>query len=287
VVAADFNGDGKLDLATANQNGNNVSVLLGNGSGGFGTAIDTSVGLSPENLAVGDFNGDGKPDLAVLNTADGTVSILLGNGDGTFSASATPTVGTSPVGIAVGDFNGDGKLDLVVTDDGDNNVEVFLGKGNGTFGSGVTYTVGTGSKAPDAVAVGDFNGDGIPDLAVANFGDGTFSILLGNGSGGFGAPAVVSIGNPAASAPAAIVVGDFNGDGKLDVALADYGEDLVWTALGNGNGGFGTPSSRSVGDVSPVLPAALATGDLNGDGKLDLVVPNFNDGNFSILSGQP
>ncbi len=122
---------------------------------------------------------------------------------------------------------------------------------------------------------------------MANFGDGTFSILLGNGSGGFGAPSVVSIGDPTLSAPAAIVVGDFNGDGKLDVAVADNGEDLVWTALGNGNGGFGTPSSRSVGDVTPVLPVGLATGDLNGDGKLDLVVPNFNDGNFSILSGQP
>ncbi len=283
VVTGDFNGDGKLDLAVTNQISNNVSILIGNGSGGFTASGSAPAGTGPEGIAVGDFNGDGKLDLAVVNDGGNNLSILLGNGTGGFSSVAVkPGVGTSPLAIATGDFNGDGKLDLAVTNDGDGKVEVLLGNGSGGFGSGTVYTVG---NDPDAVAVGDFNGDGISDLAVANYNDGTVSILLGKGNGSFGAatPASFAVGSPATSAPSAIAVGDFNGDGKLDLAVADYGDDLVWIALGNGSGGFGAPGSVSTGSG----PQGIAVGDFNGDGKLDLATPNFNDGNISILSGQP
>src|SRR5437588_662056 len=115
VVRADFNGDGRLDLATANQGANTVSVLLGNGNGTFQPAQTSATGAGPASVAVGDFNADGKLDLATANQGDNTVSVLLGNGNGTFQAPSNISIGSPPTSVAVGDFNADGKLDLGVT----------------------------------------------------------------------------------------------------------------------------------------------------------------------------
>jgi hypothetical protein len=175
VAVADFNGDGKLDLAVANYNyPGTVSVLLGNGSGGFGAPTSYPVGANPHSVAVGDFNGDGIPDLAVANQFSNNVSVLLGKGDGTFLPAQSFPAGFSPNSVAVGDFNGDGKLDLAVVVFG--GVSVLLGKGDGTFLPAQSYA--TGSGFPSSVAVGDFNGDGAPDLAVASPYLNDFSILL-------------------------------------------------------------------------------------------------------------
>src|SRR2546427_5557743 len=142
VVAGNFNGDGKLDLAVANAGSNNVSMLLGNGDGTFKPALNSGV-LGPGSLAVGDFNGDGKLDLAVTNAG---VSILLGNGDGAFRAPVTYATGNSPSSVAVGDFNRDGKVDLAVANSGASNgvasVSVLLGRGDGTFNPAVNYSGG-------------------------------------------------------------------------------------------------------------------------------------------------
>src|SRR5215467_14580046 len=174
VVTADFNGDGRLDLAVSNYGDNSLSVLLGNGDGTFQAPQTTPVGTNPAQVVVGDFNGDGKPDLAVSSVANGTVSVLLGKGDGTFLPPLVAPVGANPWYFAVGDFNGDGKLDLAVSDYGcpldcnsspSNTVTVLLGNGDGTFLPAPSLTVGNG---PAGVAVGDFNGDGRQDLAVAN-----------------------------------------------------------------------------------------------------------------------
>jgi FG-GAP-like repeat/PKD domain/FG-GAP repeat len=181
VVVADFNGDGHPDLATASASDNNVSVLLGNGSGGFSPAIGSpfTVGRDPESMAVGDFNGDGHPDLATANLVGYSVSVLLGNGSGGFSAaSGSPfRVGSLPTSLAVGDFNGDGHPDLATVNRNENSVSVLLGNGSGGFSpaSGSPFTVGNN---PYSVAVGDFNGDGYPDLAVANREFSTVSVLL-------------------------------------------------------------------------------------------------------------
>ena len=174
VAVGDFNGDGKQDLAVANDgyvpNPSNVSILLGNGAGNFSAPTNFGVGIQPTSVAVGDFNGDGKQDLAVVNNGaafnnPSNVSILLGNGAGNFSAATNFDVGRVPQSVAVGDFNGDGKQDLAVANSVSSNVSILLGNGAGTFGGNNTFSVGTG---PFSVAVGDFNGDGKQDLAVAN-----------------------------------------------------------------------------------------------------------------------
>jgi FG-GAP-like repeat len=195
LTVGDFNGDGRLDLAVATSGGNTVAILLGDGDGTFGPPTAFAVGAYPESVVAADFNGDGKLDLAVSNFgADyyepGTISILLGNGDGTFQPQATySTGGLSPTALAVADFNGDGTPDLVVSDITKNDagyfceVAILLGNGDGTLQPAVVYPVGTPSSIPaftGVAAVGDFNHDGKPDLAVGS-GSATVSILLGNG----------------------------------------------------------------------------------------------------------
>jgi hypothetical protein len=186
VAVADFNGDAIADLAVADGGGNTVSMLLGNGDGTFQPARDFATGASPQSVAAGDFNGDGRPDLAVANNLDGgTVSVLLGNGDGTFQDASPFAAGLFPAAMAVGDFNRDGVPDLAVANSGNpgnfSTVSVLLGNGDGTFQAPQDFAVG---NVPVSVAVGEFNGDGIQDLAVAN-GGGNVSVLLGNGDGTF------------------------------------------------------------------------------------------------------
>src|SRR6266568_3185377 len=284
VVTADFNGDGKLDLAVSNYGDNSFSVLLGNGDGTFQPPRTLPIGTHPALVAVGDFNGDGKPDLAISSVGDNTVSVLLGNGDGTFLAPQVTPVGLNPWYFAVGDFNGDGKLDLAVADYGcpldctsspSNTVTVLLGNGNGTFLPGPSLTVGNG---PAGVAVGDFNGDGKPDLAVANLNDNTLSILLGNGDGTFQAPQTFA---GVGTKPYFVAVGDFNRDGKPDLAITNHLGNTVTVLLGNGDGTF-QPAQTFLVDSDPVY-ATVA--DFNGDGVQDLAVANLHALTISVLLG--
>jgi hypothetical protein len=317
VAVGDFDGDAKLDLAVANWGRNpadtpdfrgSVSVLLGNGDGTFQAAVNYSAGMHPVSVAVGDFNRDGKPDLAVANTeaaepsgyleARGSVSVLLGNGDGTFQPAVNYSVGTNPVSVAVSDVNGDGKPDLIVAAYGsspnyfDSSVSVLLGNGDGTFRPAVNYSTGPLTRS---LAVGDFNRDGKPDLAVANYGsnahnrtDTSVSVLLGNGDGTF-QPAV---NYKAGSLPLSVAVGDFNGDGKLDLVVGDNNDrGSVSVLLGNGDGTFqaavGSPFDPT--GATYYTPFSIAVGDFNGDGKLDLAVADDTAGNsapgVSVLLG--
>ncbi len=231
VVVGDFNGDGKLDLIVPN--GNTVTVLLGNGDGSFTPAATSSATLGnlPDSAAVGDFNGDGKPDLAVANYHDGTVSILLGNGDGTFTeAPYSPvTVGNGPRPIALVDSRGIGKLDLVTLNS--YTVAILLGNGDGTFQPPATI-VGTSSVPVGSFAVGDFNEDGIPDLAVGlgYYFFGTYynavSILPGDGTGAFGVTNNDG-GISLSFSPGYIAAADFNGDGIPDLAVANVSNNTL------------------------------------------------------------
>ncbi len=275
VAVGDFNLDGKLDLAAANNiASNNVSVLLGNGAGSFGTATFFGAGSQAVGVAVGDFNLDGKPDLVTANLASANISLLLGNGAGSFGTPSNFTVGTQPFALAVGDFNLDGKPDLAVANNSSGTVTVLPGTGGGSFGTATTLTVGTN---PRSLVVGDFNQDGKPDLAVANFFTNNVSVLLGNGAGAFGAATNFAVG----TRPQSVAVGDFNQDGKADLATANSSGNSVSVLLGNGAGSFGAASSFTVG----TSPFSVVVGDFNRDGKADLAAANGSSGNVSVLLG--
>ncbi|MGZ5546276.1 MAG: FG-GAP repeat domain-containing protein [Limisphaerales bacterium] len=269
VAKGDFNGDGKLDLAVANSSSNNVSVLSGNGSGGFGAATNFAVGNYPISVVTGDFNRDGKPDVAVANYAGNNVSVLLANAAGGFAAPTNFAVGTNPRSVVIGDFNGDGKLDLAVANTNSNNVSILLGTGNGGFSSATVFPVG---QSPFSVVVGDFNGDGKLDLAVANYASHNVSILFGNGAGSFAPASNVGLGNN--QSPLSMAVGDFNGDGKLDLVTANALFGNVEVLLGNGNGAFGPPTFFQM--IATLT--SLVTADFNNDGKLDLATGTASDG---------
>ncbi|MCA2572629.1 MAG: VCBS repeat-containing protein, partial [Microcystis sp. M42BS1] len=274
LTVGDFNSDGKSDLAVANLlYSNNVSVLLGTGTGSFGTATNFSVGSSPCSVTVGDFNSDGKSDLAVANADSNNVSVLLGTGTGSFGPATNFSVGISPRSVTVGDFNGDGKSDLAVANAFSSYVSVLLGTGTGSFGPATNFSVGSG---PIFVTVGDFNSDGKSDLAVANSGS-TVSVLLGTGTGSFGTATNFTVG----SVPTSVTVGDFNGDGKSDLATADRISSYVSVLLGTGTGSFGPATNFAAGNG----PVSVTVGDFNGDGKSDLAVANALSSNVSVLLG--
>ncbi|MGI9068895.1 MAG: FG-GAP repeat domain-containing protein [Pyrinomonadaceae bacterium] len=278
VGIGDFNSDGKRDLAVANFTSNNISILLGNGTGGFGAAATFLAATNPSAVAVTDLNSDSKLDLVVTNAGSDNVSVLLGNGAGGFGTPKNFFVGANPSAVAFGDFNGDGRTDLAVANADTNNVSVLSGDGLGGFAAPANFPVG---YTPLALALGDFNGDGIRDIAVANFfyddnGD-NISVLLGNGAGSFTrAPELYAGTNPTAIAAA-----DFNGDGKLDLAVVNTASYDVSIFLGNGAGGF---MDQTVFDVA-VSPTSIATGDFNSDGRIDLAVANGGSNNVSVLQG--
>ncbi|MBZ5658487.1 MAG: FG-GAP-like repeat-containing protein [Acidobacteriia bacterium] len=284
VAVADVNGDGRPDLLVANQCGDDpncggigsVGILLGNGDGSFQAAHSyESGGHAPMALAVGDVNGDGNPDLLVTNsciTEDhcdiGVASVLLGNGGGTFqTAQGYESGGQNATSIAVGDVNGDGRPDLLVANA--QGVAVLLGNGDGTFQAAHNYGSGAWS-----LTLGDVNGDAKPDLLVA---DGLLgvAVLLGNGDGTFQTARTYSSGG---SISRSVAIGDVNRDGRLDLLVAnecnggglcDHG--IVGVLLGNGDGTFQTALTYN---SSGLWPFSITVGDVNGDGKIDLLVTN-------------
>jgi hypothetical protein len=282
IATADFNGDGIPDIATANSDSNNVTIALGNGNGTFTpTSSSPATGTEPVSLVAGDFNGDGLPDLAVANASSNTISVLLGNGKGGFTAvSKSPTTGSEPATIISADFNGDGIPDLATANLTGNTITILLGNGDGTFTQATNSPIAVGN-GPVRVAEGDFNGDGIPDLAIANSADNTVSILLGNGNGTFkqapGSPFFVG------TDPTSVAVGDFNGDGKPDLAVVNFSDETVSILIGNGDGTF-TPAPGS--PVSAGFSSyTLALADFNGDGIVDLAVTNIDSYQVQILLG--
>ena len=319
VAVADVNSDGILDLVVANEQQSktdpqgSISVLLGKGDGTFHAAVNySSGGQSAYSIVVADVNGDGKLDLVVANgclgsnCATGSVGVLLGKGDGTFRKAVTYSSGAASVfgsHVAVGDLNGDGKLDLAVatTGPGCGNgcpkglVAVLLGNGDGTFKKAKTYNTG-GFDAIGWVAIADVNGDKKPDLVVANYCltecsyppvQGSVGVLLGNGNGTFKAVKTYPSGGDGA---VSVAVADLNKDGKPDILVANCGPEAcgpgspggnVGVLIGNGNGTFkpvvNYPAANSPFDV--------VAADVNGDGKLDIVVSNWGTPNAATNAG--
>jgi hypothetical protein len=278
IAAGDF-GNGHVDLAVTNFRDNTVSILLGNGDGTFQTQHTYPVGGSsgsstdPTGVAVTSLRGNGILDLVIANLTSSNVSVLLGNGNGTFQSAVNYSLGAQPrqpFSVAVADFNHDGHPDVAVADRDPTNggVSVLLGNGNGTFQNAVTYSA---HNLPWAVTVADFNGDGNPDLAVANNGSNDVSVLLGNGNGTFrSAVNYDTRGNGAF----AIATGDFNGDMAPDLVTANRNSDDVSVLL-NGNDathlGFNVPASVIAGQRFNVTVTALSAFNTTATGYLGTV----------------
>ena len=290
VSISDLNGDGKPDLISAN-NGS-VSVLLNTTTTGaatptFSANTNFASNAGASSVSISDLNDDGKPDMAVVGGAVNQVSVFLntttpGAATPTFSTRVNFTSGTTPYFVSTGDLNGDGKLDLVTTNYNDNSVSVFLntmilGVTPASFSAKTDFTVGSN---PTWVSVGDINGDGKPDLAVANLIANSVSVFLNTTTTGAAAPTFSAKTDfTTGSNPEWVSFGDFNGDGKPDMATTNVTSNTVSVFLNTTTPGATTPTFSAKTDFStgvPSNPYSVAIGDLNGDGKPDMAVSNSN-----------
>ena len=288
LVVADFNGDGRPDIAVSNLDTNTIAVYLNNGAGGFRSPKVTTVqidnGLGA--MAVGDFNEDGKADLVVATIAGSQASIvLLGNGDGTFRQQTPIPNSFGFIQAMAVDLNHDGHLDLVFGENG--NVSVSLGDGNGTFNNCVELASGSIPGTYQGIAVADFKGNGKLDIVAVDAaggspGNGSLDFYPGNGDGTFQNPVFVHLPS---LFPVSVSSGDFNADGKLDL-LIGY-PNLAWIANGNGDGTFQTvlQPGDTVYDSMTLNQSggvSVLAADLNSDGKPDAVTSDYTTGTVQI-----
>ena len=284
ILVSDLAGTGKLDLVTANSGNDSVSVLLGNGNGTFGAATNYTVGgQGPQTVAAGQFQPGGHLDLVTDDAGSDSVSVLPGAGNGTFGAPSQYFAADSPSAAATGDFAGQGIDDIAVTNPSQGGlggaVSVLLNRGNGTFPPLPIQETGQELNYTEDIVTGDFRGNGIQDLVTANEVENSVSVYLGNGNGTFGAPQTFAAGT---GGPIAFVPGDFNGDGKLDLAVAEAGgSTTVSLLLGNGNGTFQAPLQIPAGGEA----LSIAAGHFHNPNILDLVTLDEGQNSVTVLLG--
>jgi hypothetical protein len=274
INRGDFNGDGILDIVTANNSTSSVSVYLGRADGTFAAPIDTNTGIGANDLAVGDFNNDGKLDIAISNNTGRSVQVLLGNGNGTFQPAQMISIDGQSVSITTSDFNNDGKMDLAIgiTQFGSlilNEIEVLQGDGAGHFALAATLGLGANNPLVQKIRVGDFNNDGKVDIAVLQ--QQALNVLFGNGNFTFDQVPVASF-----SLANDMTTGDVNQDSFTDILLSTFNGGTSGSAsTGTVEAYFGTPGrqfthSTAIGSSSFGSPSEMVAADVNGDGINDI-----------------
>lgn len=284
INSGDFDGDGLLDLVSANYFGNSISVLRKNtnsGMIGYAENIDIETGLYPQFVEIADMNGDGKLDILVANSGDNNFKILINQSNGVgniqFDVKYSFTTGGNPISLAVSDLNLDGKLDVVVVNQSDNDISVYLNNGTNekiSFSTSVKYPVGLD---PKSIVIGDVNNDSYNDILVNNQGSRSINVLNNNGSGGLLSKVDYNTG----SLPSSIAVGDLNNDGKLDLIVTHQATTSTYanvSVLKNTGSAF----AGQVTYPTDEKPYAVKLGDLDGDGKIDIAVANNGSSNISL-----
>jgi hypothetical protein len=294
ISVADVNHDGNPDLVVANADSGTVTVLLGNGRGQFHEPAGSPfvAGHVPNDIAIADMNGDGNPDRVIADHQSPFLSILLGDGKGGFhSAPGSPVDVHShphPHGVVVADFDGDGHPDVVTDSWGTNQIELLLGDGKGGLQTPGTYFA-TGHRPYERLRSADFNRDGVPDIVTTNLDDGTVTILLGDGKGGFrnasGSPF------PAGAKPWQAAIDDMDGDGNADLLILPYERDIsdpsqnaLTIVRGGGMGGFKPMADSPLPLQGCHGPNSVTAGDLYGNGRQDIVVSCAESKNLLIFA---
>jgi large repetitive protein len=272
AAVGDVNGDGRPDLVLTEKGSGSVTVMLGDGKGGFAAGVQYPAGTLAGNVQLADLNRDGKLDLVVTDSASGAVDVLFGNGDGTFAKAVSYPALAGPAALAVGNFAGNGKIDLAVA--GAGGLAVLINDGTGHFSTPASIAL---TAAAQSLTAADLRGAGHDDAILANA-DGSVTVLLNDGSGSLHVQPAFSAASGSLSG---IVAGDFNGDGKPDLALTAPGASSVLVLLGHGDGTFAPGVSYAVGNS----PASLLAADFTGSGVLDLVSVNQAANTFSVLMG--
>ena len=284
IATGDMNGDNRLDILLVNAGGHSLGVFLGYGDGTFANQLlfSTGVDSSPHSLAIVNINNDHFLDVVVANSGSNNVGVFVGSGNDQFGSVKVFSTGyrSSPQLIAVGDFNNDNLLDLVVANNGSNNVGVLISDRSIDFRPQMDFSTGSGSQ-PSGMAIGDFNNDTHLDIVVTNFQADNIGVFLGFGNGSLASQITFSLDR--GSAPISVAVGYLNNDTHLDIVVTNTGNGNIGVLFGFGDGTLTNLMALSTGEGS--VPCSVATGDLNNDTYLDIVVANFGSHNIVVFLG--
>lgn len=279
IAAADFNGDGKIDLAVTTDTPDRVQIRLGLGNGTFGPAqiFAMPAGSGPGAIAAGDFDGDGDQDLAIVLKNSARVGIMTNNGSGFFILGALTATGANPIAIVAADLDNDGDLDLATADRDSSTLTILRNNGVGVLS---TTTLAAGDE-PKGIAAGDLNGDGFTDLVCTSSRDRTIRVYLSTSGTSFAAPSILSVGTQVR--PEGITLADLNRDGRLDIIATASGNGLNQVLRLNqlAGGAFAAPVAVATGGLNP---GAIVAADFDLDGDKDIAVANQDSANLTILT---
>ncbi|CAF1181469.1 unnamed protein product [Rotaria sp. Silwood1] len=284
VAIGDLNNDNRADLIIANAGTDSIGILIGFDYTTFQShkTYSSDNTRTPQGIITSDFNNDKYLDIAVTFSSSDNIGILLGHGNGNFDVMMTYSTGNGsrPVSLAIHDFNNDGRLDIVVVNSGTNDIGILVGYGNGSFTTSRRYSTGYNSN-PVMIVLTDINNDGQIDIVVANYVANNIGILLGHDNLIF--DTIITYSTGINSKPQSLAIGDFDNDGQIDIAVANYRTSSISIFLGYQNGNFTTQVSYSTGYQS--WPYSITVGDFNRDNQLDIATGNFNMNDVSIFLG--